>query len=167
MPVGPVPPGCVALCTAIAFDGSAEVDVTGTCQISTDGVVLSDVTVVSCTIDSVSFAPATARAVTVTVAFTVAFTFTGTADGFTFQGSGSCQDTLAFDAVVLPTESTLLLPLDCTASLVCTATDGGFDPVTGTQTFNVHVTDSVSCVGCVPTVAVVQACPPQAAGQSA
>lgn len=162
MPIGPIPPGCIAICAPPAEDVSAVIPTrSGVCRLFTDGLVLSNVVVTDCTIESTFFTAVTSRAVGLTVNFRIDFTFTGTIGGFTFQGSGACEDSLFFVQVLLPTHEHLAQPLDCAANLTCTARDAGFDVESGVQSFIVHVTGDLTCVGCpeVPFT-IVQVCPP-------
>jgi hypothetical protein len=168
MPIGPLPPGCIAICAPPAEDVTNVIRPrSGVCQLTTGGLVLSHVDVTSCTIESVSFREVTARAVGLTVEFRIDFTFTGTIDGFSFQGSGSCRDSLFFVEVLLPTHESLARPLDCAAHLTCTARDAGFDPTTSVQSFIIHVSGDLTCVGCpeIPFT-VVQVCQPSVAPSS-
>jgi len=160
VPIGPLPPGCIAICSPPAEDVTRSVPVTsGVCQLFTDGLILSDVVVTNCLIESVSFTEITPRAVGLTVAFRIDFSFTGTINDFSFHGQGSCQSSLFLVQVILPTHEHFATPLDCAANLTCTARDAGFDPLTGVQTFIVHVGGDLTCVGCpeVPYT-IVQAC---------
>ncbi|MCY0865390.1 MAG: hypothetical protein OWQ57_10600 [Sulfobacillus sp.] len=161
MPIGPLPPGCIAVCSPPAEDVTNEIPVkSGVCQLFTDGLTLSDVVVTDCVIESVSFTEITPRAVGLTVEFRINFSFTGTIDDFSFHGQGSCQDSLFIVDVILPTHEHFATPLDCAAHLSCTARDVGFDAETGVQTFIVHIQGELTCVGCpeVPYT-IVQVCP--------
>jgi len=162
MPIGPLPPGCIAICAPPAEDVTDVIPPqSGVCRLLTNSLVLSNVVVTRCTIESVSFTPVTTRAVGLTVGFRIDFTFTGTIDGFTFDGSGTCRDSLFFVRVLVPTHEHLAQPLDCAADLTCTARDAGFDVATGTQSFIVHVSGTLTCVGCpeIPFT-IVQVCQP-------
>lgn len=162
MPIGPLPPGCIAICAPPAEDVTNVIRLrSGVCQLTTGSLILSDVVVTACSIESVAFREVTPRAVGVTVGFRIDFNFTGTIDGFRFIGSGSCRDSLFFVEVLLPTHEHLARPLDCAANLTCTARDAGFDAATGVQSFIVHVSGDLTCVGCpeIPFT-VVQVCPP-------
>lgn len=167
MPIGPLPPGCVAICAPEAEDATGDVSVAGACQLSTGGVVLSDVVVTGCTVEGVSFQIVTPRAIGVTVDVTVSFTFTGTIDGFTFRGQGTCSNAIFFTQVLAPTHSSLLAPPDCAANLTCTARSAGFDPTRSIQTFIVRLSGSVTCVICGGGFTIVQACPPPATAGTA
>lgn len=165
MPIGPIPPGCIAICAAPAEDVSTPVSLHGgVCRLKTDGLVLSDVAVTNCAIESVLFTQITDRAVGLTVGFRIDFTFTGTIGEFTFHGRGFCQDSLFFVQVQLPTHEKFAQPLDCADHLTCRARDAGFDAAAGTQSFIVHVSGELTCVGCpeIPYV-VVQTCLPPVA----
>jgi hypothetical protein len=161
MPIGPLPPGCIAVCAPRALDIHGPIEPqSGVCQIQTDGLVLSDVVVTACTIASVDFTEITEREVGVTVSVEIAFTFTGTINGFTFHGRGSCTDSLFFVQRLLPPEHRLVQPLDCAAEFVCQARSVGFDPATGIQTFIIHLEGTLTCVGCLPApYTIVQVCP--------
>ena len=163
MPIGPLPPGCVAICAPGAGDATGDVSAAGTCQLSTAGVVLSEVLVTGCTVDNVKFQIVTSRAIGVTVDVTVSFTFTGTIDGFTFRGQATCSDSIFFTQVLGPTHTTLLAPPDCSSNLTCTARAAGFDEASSVQTFIVRLAGSLTCVICGGEFVVVQACPPPAA----
>ncbi|MCY0898812.1 MAG: hypothetical protein OWU33_07735 [Firmicutes bacterium] len=122
---------------------------------------MSDVTVVGCTVESVGFMPITDQMVGLTVSFRIDFTFVGTVGEFTFHGRGSCTDSLLFVKRLLPLYAKFVQPLDCAARFTCAARDAGFDPVTGVQSFIVHISGELTCVGCTDTpYTIVQACPP-------
>lgn len=161
MPIGPIPPGCIAVCAPPAEDATRAIPIhSGVVQFSSDGVVLSDVMVTGCTVAHVFFTEITSRAVGLTVGVAVDFSFVGTVDGFTFSGTSTVEGDIFFDVVLLPTHESFASPLDCAAEFTCAARYAGVDPTTGLQQFIVHLTGSVTCVGCpqVPYI-IVQACP--------
>ena len=164
MPIGPIPPGCIALCAQPAEDASREVPVfSGVIQVASDCVSISSVALSSCCVTGISFTQVSSRAVGVTVDVAVDFSFDGTADGFTFHGTATATGSVFFVEVLLPTHESLRSPLDCAGTFTCTARYVGPDPVTGLQQFIVHVSGGLTCVFCpsVPYV-IVRACPPVA-----
>lgn len=161
MPIGPLPPGCVALCAPQAVDASSDISAAGACEVATGCIAISNVTITGCTVDGVHYQRVTTRAMGLTITYTVHFTFTGTSDGFTFQGRGTCSDSVFVVQVLTPTHgATLLTPPDCAANLRCTAQDAGFDPERSVQSFIVRLSGSVTCVACGGEYTIVKACPP-------
>ncbi len=56
MPIGPLPPGCIAVCAPEAIDVTQDIPVfSGLVQFSSDGVTRSNVVVTSCTVTGVFF----------------------------------------------------------------------------------------------------------------
>jgi hypothetical protein len=161
MPLGPFPPGCIAICAHPAEDYRGTVSLHGgVCRLKMDGLIVSDVTVTGCTVEPVWFMPITDQMVALTVAFRIGFTFIGTIGAFTFHGRGSCTDSIFFVKRLLPIYAKFTHPIDCAAQFTCAARDAGFDPVTGVQFFIVHISGELTCVGCSDTpFTVVLACP--------
>lgn len=168
MPIGPIPEGCVAVGAPPVADFTNDLSQVGVCQFNPSGLKLSDVVVTNCAIDFVLFERVTIlRAVGVTITLHIDFTFTGTIDGFTFKGSGSCGIELFFYHGLLPVNTMLLPPADCAGELTCSARYAGVDPQTGIHTFIVHITGDVTCVirrriGKGPEYTVVKDCPSNA-----
>ena len=162
MPIGPIPPGCVAVCAPPAFDVSAGTNVTGVCSESTAGVTLSDVTVRGCSATGFDFLllPDSPNSVAVVISVNVPYTFTGTIDGFCFQGSSTCTDTITVVVPLLASPERFAQPLDCASDLTCTATPVPFNNSTSTQSFIITVTGTTTCVACSGTFSVVAACLP-------
>jgi hypothetical protein len=165
MPIGPLPPGCIAVCAPEASDVTQEIPVfSGVVQFSTDGVTLANVVINSCMVTGVFFTELSSRAVGITVAVSLNIAFEGTAGGFTFQGTADVEGDIFFTEVLLPTHgATLLSPLDCAGNFTCTARYAGVDPTSGLQQFTIHLVGDVTCVACSPvSYVIVQACPPSA-----
>lgn len=162
MPIGPIPPGCVAICAPEAGDVSADIPVfSGVLGFSSDGLSLSNVQVNSCAVTGVFFTAVSSRAAGVTVAVALDIAFDGTVNGFTFHGTTTVEGDIFFVHVLLPTHGgTLASPLDCAGNLTCEARDAGVDPTSGQQQFIAHVSGAVTCVYCSPVpYVIVQACP--------
>lgn len=153
------------MCASPADDYSHDIPAhSAVCLVSPDGLLLSDVVVTGCAIERVSFEPVPVeRAVGVTVAVSVAFSFTGTIDGFIFTGQGSCEQEVFFEDLILPRQTRLTTPVDCEANFVCSARYAGPNAA-GSQQFIIHVSGSITCVGCSTTpYVIVQGCPTSSA----
>lgn len=162
MPIGPIPPGCIAVCAPEASDVTKDIPVfSGVVQFSSDGVSLSNVVIDSCTVTGVFFKEVSSRAIGITVRAALDIAFDGTVDGFTFHGTATVEGDLFFVQVLLPTHgATLVSPPDCAGNFTCTARYAGVDPTSGLQQFIVHVVGDVICVACSPVpYVIVQACP--------
>ncbi len=165
MPIGPLPPGCIAVCAPEAIDVTQDIPVfSGLVQFSSDGVTLSNVVVTSCTVTGVFFTEVSPRAIGITVAVSLDITFEGTIGGFTFHGSATVEGQIFFTEVLLPTHgATLISPPDCAGNFTCTARYAGLDATSGMQQFTVHLVGDVTCVACSPVpYVIVQTCPPAA-----
>lgn len=165
MPIGPLPPGCIAICAPEASDVTQDVPgFSGVVQFSSNGIMLANVVVASCAVTNVFFTEVSSRAVGITVAVALDIAFEGTIGGFTFHGTATVEGDVFFTEVLLPTHgATLLSPPDCAGNFTCTARYTGVDPTSGLQQFTVHLAGDVTCVACSPvSYVVVQACPPSA-----
>ncbi|MCL5117177.1 MAG: hypothetical protein M1272_08525 [Firmicutes bacterium] len=163
MPIGPLPPGCIAICASEASDVTQDIPiVSGVVQFSSDGVTLSNVVVNGCAVTDVFFTEVSSRAVGITVAVALDIAFEGTIDGFTFHGTTTIEGDIFFTEVLLPTHgATLVSPPDCAGNFTCTARYAGVDPTSGLQQFTVHLVGDVTCVACSPVpYVVVQSCLP-------
>ena len=161
MPIGPLPPGCIAVCAPEAIDVTQDIPVfSGVVQFSSDGITLANVVVDSCTVTGVFFTDVSSRAVGITARAALDIAFDGTIDGFTFHGTATVEGDIFFTEVLLPTHgATLISPPDCAGNFTCTARYAGVDPTSGMQQFTVHIVGDVTCVACSPEpYVIVQAC---------
>ncbi len=143
---------CETICTALAGSGAMPiVPVSGLCQFQAQGHTISDVVITGCAVQQVSFQPVAGvpRGALMTVSYDVHFDYTAAfPEGASIRESAVCSGTVQFIQLVTPSRSVLLTPPQCMPDLHCRATDGGFDPATGTQYFVVLVFGSVDCVSC-------------------
>ena len=166
MPIGPLPPGCVAVCAPMAFDATGATQVSGVCSQGTGGLVLSNVQVSGCTATAFDYflLPENPQSVAVVIIVEIPFTFTAKIDGFSFEGSSTCADFITAVVPLLSETDTFLTPLDCATDLACTATPVPFNEAQGIQSFIVNLSGTTTCVGCSGSYTVVTGCP-SAAGQ--
>lgn len=166
MPIGPLPPGCVAVAAPMAFDATAATQVTGVCSQDTSGLVLSNVEVSGCTAAGYDFflLPASPQSVAVVILVQIPFTFTAKTDGFSFEGSATCTDFITTVVPLISETDSFLSPPDCASELACTATPAPFDAEHSVQSFIVSVTGATTCVASSGTYTVVTACPSTTAG---
>ena len=166
-------PACENLCVELAGSGPFPIiPISGVCQFMAVGFTISDVVILSCAIQSVSLEPVTdvPRAALLTVVSAVTFQFTATfPDGSTATETAVSTSTVQFVQVLTATHSVLLVPLQCTPALTCTASDAGFNAATGIQSFIVAVSGTVDCVDCSSTKfpVNVQLCPTPPAATAA
>lgn len=162
MPIGPLPPGCIAVCAPEASDVTQDIPVfSGVVQFPSDNISLSNIIVDRCSVTGVFFTEVSSRAVGITVAVAVDVSFDGTVDGFTFHGTGTVTGNIFFTEVLLPTHGgSLVAPPDCAGNFTCSARYAGVDPTSGLQQLIVHLSGDVTCVACSPApYVIVRACP--------
>lgn len=150
MPIGPIPPGCIAISAYEEQNFTQDISRGFVCQLSAGCVDLTDVVVTECELPLLYqfFYPGTnPRTVRAELKVHITFRFTGTVDGFTFQGKGAFDSTVVFEEVFFPKWAAASERMDCGSTLVCRARYDGRDPVTGAHTFIVHVTGGLTCVG--------------------
>lgn len=166
MPIGPIPPGCIAITANQADDYTEDLSMSVVCQLKPNGLKLEDIMVTSCVVHwgkrSFERIPSL-RGVGVTVFIGIDFSFTGTIDDFTFKGKGSFENEIFFEAEPFPKVAEIAEPVDCVFDdLTCHARYGGVDPLTEAYIFLVHFTGKLTCVGRtyfgIPFV-IVKACP--------
>ena len=159
MPIGPIPPGCIAICAPAAFDAVGDIQLTGICSQATGGLTLSNVAVTACSASGFDFLllPESPESVAVVIVVQVQFTFHATIDGFSFDGSATCLDFLTAVRQLVTSPDRFAEPLDCAADLTCSAVPVPFDAENSIQSFIVTVAGTATCVACSGTFSVVAA----------